>query len=299
MTIEEVHCIIEAWAKLYAIHLSPDNPLKQNLPDPGASQTTFTDGSSSDARDLVYMQIFDNNGSIVGASNPHPHGQIWITSSMPDEPRKEQAQMKKYREENCGAHLLGAYVSLEMDKQERVVWQNEGFLAVCPWWAVWPYEVLLLPKRHVPSLAHLTASEKLFFSEAMLQLNRIYDNLLGITFPYVSAIHQAPLNATGEDLESSYLHVHFSPPLLFPSIKKFFGGYELYGEPTREITPEDASAQLRASLARLSEPSVKSTGSESPDEAGSQSTSCAKESGGRKEKRSSWWRRIMGKCIRV
>lgn len=184
MTVEEIHGIIMAWTKVYARHLSPNNPLRLNATDLDILNSKCVDETSIDTEKLVYMQIFDNNGPIVGASNPHPHGQIWITSSMPDEPRRELAQMKQYRENHCGSHLLSDYMQLEMDTEERVVWQNGGFLAVCPWWAVWPYEILLIPKRQVRSLVDLNKTERLEFAEAILQVNKVYDNLFGITFPY-------------------------------------------------------------------------------------------------------------------
>lgn len=190
---------------------------------------------------------------------------------MPDEVRLELIQMSEYRKDHCGRHLLEDYARLEVDRQERVVWQNDAFLAICPWWAVWPFEVLLLPKRHVRGLVDLNKTERLQFAEAILHVTRSYDTLFGMTFPYsmclhpqpsgspgdsqlthsVSALHQAPLNATEAEVDSSYLHMHFSPPLLFPSVKKFFGGYELHGEPTREITPEAAAALLRHSGTQL------------------------------------------------
>ncbi|KAK9424054.1 putative Galactose-1-phosphate uridylyltransferase [Seiridium unicorne] len=252
MTIGESLRIIETWTAVYASHLPLDSPQRSRVTGAHVPDYKPAKESSLDTRDLVYMQIFDNNGSVLGASNAHPHGQIWITSSMPDEPERELSQMKIYCEDNCGSQLLGDYVRLEMDREERVVWQNEGFLAVCPWWAVWPYEILLLPKRAVRSLVDLNGTEMFQFAEAMLQVNKIYDNLFGMTFPYISGLHQAPLNATGMELECSYLHMHFCPPLLLPSIKKFFGGYEFNGEPTREITPEAAASQLRCSSAHLS-----------------------------------------------
>jgi len=184
MTVEEVLDIIEAWRSVYAAHLSSDNPKRSDATNMEALDSKLVAGTSLVTENLVYMQIFDNNGPTVGASNPHPHGQIWITSSMPDEPKREQAQMRKYRENNDQCHLLGDYVRLEMDREERVVWQNGGFLAVCPWWAVWPYEILLIPKRQVRSLVDLRQTERLEFAEAILQVNRAYDNLFGITFPY-------------------------------------------------------------------------------------------------------------------
>ncbi|KAH1457753.1 hypothetical protein KXX53_005636, partial [Aspergillus fumigatus] len=251
MTPEEVLAIIEAWTMVYARYLSPDNPQRRSTTSISSHGPRFGDETTSDTANLRYMQIFDNNGEIVGCSNTHPHGQIWITSSMPDEVRLELIQMSEYRKDHCGRHLLEDYARLEVDRQERVVWQNDAFLAICPWWAVWPFEVLLLPKRHVRGLVDLNKTERLQFAEAILHVTRSYDTLFGMTFPYISALHQAPLNATEAEVDSSYLHMHFSPPLLFPSVKKFFGGYELHGEPTREITPEAAAALLRHSGTQL------------------------------------------------
>jgi UDPglucose--hexose-1-phosphate uridylyltransferase len=180
--------------------------------------------------------------------------------------------MNKYRKDHCGRHLLDDYTRLEMEREERIVWQNDGFLVVCPWWAVWPFEVLLLPKRHVRALVDLNKTERLQFAEAILQVARSYDKLFGFSFPYsmylrpqaiisskdlrltypVSGLHQAPLDATEVELDSSYLHMHFCPPLLRSSVRKFFGGYELFAEPSREITPEAAAACLRGSGAQVS-----------------------------------------------
>jgi UDPglucose--hexose-1-phosphate uridylyltransferase len=160
MTSQEVLVIIEAWTKVYARYLSPSNPLRMNtarLKNPGPG---FTSDASFNEPELRYMHIFDNNGEIVGCSNSHPHGQIWITSSMPDEPRLELAQMSKYREDYCGRNLLEDYIRLEMETEERVVWQNGAFLAVCPWWAVWPFEILLLPKRRVRGLVEFNQDER-------------------------------------------------------------------------------------------------------------------------------------------
>jgi UDPglucose--hexose-1-phosphate uridylyltransferase len=268
MTPGEVLGIVKSWTQVYTRHLSSNNPLRKSANIRGTHDKGSEDSTASTTMNLRYMQIFDNNGELVGCSNSHPHGQIWITSSMPDVPKLELSQMRKYRLENCGRHLLEEYVQLEMEQKERIIWQNDGFLAVCPWWAVWPFEVLLLPKRQVRALVDFNKTERLQFSEAILQIVRSYDNLFETTFPYsmyfasyvekfqltrpVSAIHQAPLDATNDELESSYLHMHFSPPLLLPSVKKFFGGYELYGEPTREITPETAASYLRHSASQLS-----------------------------------------------
>lgn len=184
MTAREVLDIVEAWTRVYAMHLPPTSPMRTNAAGGENHDPSFQDGSPLDMTSLRYMQVFDNNGEIVGCSNAHPHGQIWITSSMPDGPALELVQMSKYRKAHCGRHLLADYARLEMDKSERVVWQNDAFLAVCPWWAVWPYDILLLPKRQVRGMVDLTETERFQFAEAVLQVTRIYDNLFEITFPY-------------------------------------------------------------------------------------------------------------------
>ncbi|OJJ79842.1 uncharacterized protein ASPGLDRAFT_52061 [Aspergillus glaucus CBS 516.65] len=289
MTAQDVLCIVDAWTRIYSRYLSSDSPLRMSTTSADDHGPSSREETTLENTNLRYMHVFDNNGEIVGCSNTHPHGQIWITSSMPDGPSQEIAQMSRYRQYHGGRHMLQDYVRLEMDKEERIVWQNDGFLAVCPWWAVWPYEVLLLPKRQVRGLVDLSQTEKFQFSEAILQVAKLYDNLFETTFPYISALHQAPLNATEGELESSYLHMHFSPPLLFPSIKKFFGGYELYAEPTREITPETAAARLRHSGAQLLMSSCRSkaVGSQAQEEfmlIGSPGETL------RSGETSSWWR---------
>ncbi|GAB0142690.1 galactose-1-phosphate uridyl transferase [Epichloe bromicola] len=293
MTAREVLDIVEAWTRVYAMHLSPTSPMRTKGARGENHGPSFQDVGPLDMTSLRYMQVFDNNGEIVGCSNAHPHGQIWITSSMPDGPALELAQMSKYRKGHCGRHLLTDYARLEMDRRERVVWQNDAFLAVCPWWAVWPYDILLLPKRQVRGLVDLTETERFQFAEAILQVTRIYDNLFEMTFPYISALHQAPLNATQEELDSSHLHMHFSPPLLLPAIKKFFGGYELYAEPTREITPEVAASNLRRAGNQLSDVSSNGKAAEVSSQGGlvlegsQESISCRRDG-------SSWWRRLTG-----
>jgi len=133
MTPREVLGVIEVWTRLYARYLSLNNPLRMSTANIESDDPIFDDGNSSRTTNLRYMQIFDNNGEIVGCSNAHPHYQIWITSSMPDEPRRELAQMSRYRKDHYGRHLLEDYVRLEVENEERIVWQNDGFLVVCPW----------------------------------------------------------------------------------------------------------------------------------------------------------------------
>ncbi|SPN98491.1 probable galactose-1-phosphate uridylyltransferase [Cephalotrichum gorgonifer] len=245
MTAAEILPVIETWTRIYAEHLSPASPLAgvYSLDDSAVPSYSKV---SRPAKQLRYMQIFENKGATMGCSNPHPHCQVWTTSTMPEEPGTELRMMGKYRDEHSGRHLLGDYVRLEMEKKERIVWQNEGFLVVCPWWAIWPFEVLVLPKRHVRALVDFTAEERMWFAEAVQEVTRRYDNLFQCSFPYSSGIHQAPIDGTPEEVENSYLHMHFYPPLLrSATVKKFLVGYELMAEAQRDITPEQAAARLR------------------------------------------------------
>ncbi|KAM7198841.1 galactose-1-phosphate uridylyltransferase [Rhypophila sp. PSN 637] len=246
MTAPEILPIIQTWTRIYASHLSPPHPLRaqaaaalKGIPENADSEV------SPPKNQLRYMQMFENKGAAMGCSNPHPHCQIWTTSTLPEEPGKELVQMAKYRQQH-GRHLLGDYAKLEMDKKERIVWQNDGFLVVCPWWAIWPFEVLVIAKRHVRALVDLTDEERLQFAEAIQEVTRRYDNLFETSFPYSSGIHQAPLDCSEVEAEASWFHMHFYPPLLrSATVRKFLVGYELMAEPQRDITPEQAAGRLR------------------------------------------------------
>ncbi|PON22209.1 galactose-1-phosphate uridylyltransferase [Trichoderma gamsii] len=240
----EILPVVDHWTRLYANHLSPSNPLSAVAAQLQLSITK--DEAPSPKDNYRYMQIFENKGATMGCSNPHPHCQAWTTSTLPEEPGKELTQMTKYRQQH-GRHLLADYIKLELAKEERLVWQNASFAVVCPWWAVWPFEVIILPKRHVRALVDFTADERLQFAEAIQEVARRYDNLFECHFPYSSGIHQAPLDGTPEEIENAYLHMHFYPPLLrSATVKKFLVGFELMAEPQRDITPEQAAARLRA-----------------------------------------------------
>ncbi|OAA36770.1 galactose-1-phosphate uridylyltransferase [Beauveria brongniartii RCEF 3172] len=239
----EILPCIDHWTRIYANHLSASNPLVEVANKLQLSVSRQQAPIPND--EYRYMQIFENKGAAMGCSNPHPHCQIWTTSTMPEEPGKEIAQMSKYRKQH-GRHLLADYTKLELEKQERIVWQNDGFLVVCPWWAVWPFEVLVLPKRHIRALVDCTDEERIQFAETIQEVTRRYDNLFECSFPYSSGIHQAPLKGTEEEIENSYLHMHFYPPLLrSATVRKFLVGFELMAEPQRDITPEQAAARLR------------------------------------------------------
>lgn len=248
MSAQETLPIVETWTRIYAIHLSPTNPLSQvaaklDLLSREAPPESVVPPPSQQLR---YMQIFENKGAAMGCSNPHPHCQIWTTSTLPEEPGAEIVQMTKYRAEHAGRHLLGDYVKLEMEKQERIVYQNESFLVVCPWWAIWPFEVMIIAKRHVRALVDLSEQERLDYADSIQEVTRRYDNLFETSFPYSSGLHQAPLDGPQEEIENSWFHMHFYPPLLrSATVRKFLVGYELMAEPQRDITPEQAAARLR------------------------------------------------------
>ncbi|GAB0133082.1 galactose-1-phosphate uridyl transferase [Epichloe bromicola] len=244
MPAPDILPIIEHWTRIYANHLSASNSLVKLAEHLDISLPKDATPVPND--EYRYMQIFENKGSAMGCSNPHPHCQVWTTSTMPEEPGKELTQITKYRANNEGRHLLGDYVKLELAEEERVLWQNDAFVVVCPWWAVWPFEVLVLPRRHIRSLVDFKPEERLQFAEAIQEVTRRYDNLFECSFPYSSGIHQAPLKGTEEEIENSYFHMHFYPPLLrSATVKKFLVGYELMAEPQRDITPEQATARLR------------------------------------------------------
>ena len=193
---------------------------------------------------IKYIQIFENKGEIMGCSNPHPHGQIWSSSSLPLELSKETTHQKKYFNKHHTS-LLSAYIKLELKKNERVVLENEDFLALVPFWAVWPYETMIISKRHLQDVTQFNAQEKKSLAIILKHLTAKYDNLFNISFPYSGGMHQAPVN-DGEHPEWHW-HMHFFPPLLrSATVKKFMVGFEMLANPQRDITPEFAAEKLRS-----------------------------------------------------
>ncbi len=191
-----------------------------------------------------WVQVFENKGAVMGCSNPHPHGQIWAHNHLPNEPAKEDAAQRAYLQQH-GSPLLVDYAALEMAQQERVVVENQHWLAVTPFWAVWPFETLLLPRRHVLRLPELTDPERDALADALKRLLTRYDNLFEASFPYSMGWHGAP--TTNGDYRHWQLHAHFYPPLLrSATVKKFMVGYEMLGEAQRDITAEQAAARLRS-----------------------------------------------------
>ena len=172
--------------------------------------------------DIGYVQIFENRGLIMGCSNPHPHGQVWATRSVPDLPAREDICQKDWLRTQ-GECLLCAYVRKEVEKGERLVLQNESFVALVPYWAVWPFETLVLPKKHASSILEMSAREKRDLASLLVGLTVRYDNLFLTSFPYSMGIHQAP--STGENSEHWHWHMHFFPAIAaFQYSEKIHGG---------------------------------------------------------------------------
>ncbi|KAJ5727132.1 Galactose-1-phosphate uridylyltransferase [Penicillium malachiteum] len=242
----EIVPVINAWTEIYTAHLSPTSPLAQNAQPTHIAPAAPHANVTKPKEQYRYMQIFENKGPAMGCSNPHPHGQVWTTSTLPEEPAAELEQLRRYRKEHGGAHLLEDYAALESRKGERIVFENEAFVVVCPWWATWPFETMIVSRTHKRALVDLSESDKTLLAEAIAEITRRYDNLFETHFPYSMGIHQAPLDGTAEEIEASYLHLHFYPPLLrSATVRKFLVGYELMAEPQRDITPEQAAARLR------------------------------------------------------
>jgi UDPglucose--hexose-1-phosphate uridylyltransferase len=196
----------------------------------------------------AWVQVFENKGAMMGASNPHPHGQVWAVDTLPNRPWTEDRQQRIYRADT-GRPLLLDYASLEAGQGDRVVAENEAWLAVVPWWAVWPFETLLVPRRHVLRLPDLTREEREALAQILKRLLTRYDNLFETPFPYSMGWHGAPTGeiACGEGCEHWQLHAHFYPPLLrSATVRKFMVGYEMLGEAQRDLTAEQAAARLRA-----------------------------------------------------
>jgi len=189
------------------------------------------------------IQIFENKGAIMGCSNPHPHGQIWAQGSIPEEIRKRIEPQKDYYEKH-GQSMLSDYLDQEVDLGERIVTDNDDFVALVPFWAVWPFEVMIIPKRHFQCILDLTEYEISSFALILKDVTTRFDNIFNASFPYSAGMIQRPVD--GYDHEYWHYHFSFYPPLLrSSSVKKFMVGYEMFANPQRDITPEYAAKVLR------------------------------------------------------
>lgn len=200
--------------------------------------------------EIQYVQIFENRGAMMGASNPHPHGQIWATEHIPNEPALELAAQQAYLAEHK-IPLLSAYLQLELAQRERIVAENETWVALVPFWAVWPFELLLLPRQNVARIETLTTPQREGLATILKQVTSGYNQVFDTPFPYSMGLHPAP--SDGQTHPEWQLHVHFYPPLLrSATVRKFMVGFELLGSPQRDITPESAASTLRAAIASAS-----------------------------------------------
>ena len=189
-----------------------------------------------------WVQIFENRGEMMGSSMPHPHGQVWASDQLPNEPHKEDMRQREYFQEH-GNVLLMDYLAQELHAGDRIVLENMYWTVVVPYWAVWPFETLLLPKTQVLYLQYLTDDQRTSLAEILKQLLTRYDNLFRASFPYSMGWHPAP-NSPGDNSHWQ-LHAHFYPPLLrSATVKKFLVGYEMLAEAQRDITPEEAADRL-------------------------------------------------------
>jgi UDPglucose--hexose-1-phosphate uridylyltransferase len=217
MSVAELRLVVDSWAQEFA-----------------------TLGHNPNIRSV---QIFENRGAMMGCSNPHPHGQIWANETLPNELSKELDAFGDYRQFH-GTTLLHDYLELELEKRERVVCANQHFVLLVPFWAVWPFETLLVSRRRVSGLDELQGEERNALAEILRQATIRYDNLFRTSFPYTMGFHQRPTD--GEEYPEFHLHAHFYPPLLrSATIKKFMVGYEMLAMPQRDITPETAAQWLR------------------------------------------------------
>lgn len=223
MEVAEIEQVVSTWQQLYA---ETEKEKKAGSP-------------------FKYLQIFENKGSAMGCSNPHPHGQAWCLDVVPTEVAHELENMTEYLGENR-SHLLGDYVKVELAERTRVVLENDSFVVVVPFWALWPFETLVLAKEHLPSLAHFSDKNKSDLASILKQLTTKYDNLFKTSFPYSMGLHQAPLGASPEEEKALWFHMHFYPPLLrSATVKKFCVGFEMLGEAQRDLTSEQAAARLQ------------------------------------------------------
>ena len=217
MSVENIHKVVKTW------------------------QNEYTELGSNNM--INYIQIFENKGAVMGCSNPHPHGQIWSQCTLPNEVDKKDQQQRIYFSKN-NSSLLGDYLKQELEANERTIYQNDDFVVITPFWAVWPFETMIVPKKQFANITKISEQESLNFADAISKITKAYDKLFDCSFPYSSGIHQSPTN--GKINDYWHWHMSFYPPLLrSATVKKFMVGYEMFGSPQRDITAEQAAKRLR------------------------------------------------------
>lgn len=197
---------------------------------------------------MNHVQIFENRGELMGASNPHPHCQIWASASIPEAAAKELAMQEKYFHERKTC-LLCDCLAIESEQKLRIVCANEHFVALVPFWAVWPFEILVCSRRHLGSFLQFTEDEIASLGKLLKQIVSAYDRVFKVPFPYSMGFHQSPTD--GEKHPEWHFHAHFYPPLLrSAAVRKFMVGFEMLGTPQRDTTPETAAERLRTLCAQ-------------------------------------------------
>jgi len=204
------------------------------------NQFTELDESGS----YQYVQIFENRGQMMGCSNQHPHAQIWATEHLPTEPRKELRAQRAYFDTHQSSLLLD-YLRAERHEEVRLVCENEHFAALIPYWAVWPFETLLLPSRPVSAPDELSVAEVRSLADVLRRVLSAYDCMFDTSAPYSLGFHPRP--SDGNIHTEWQLHIHIYPPLLrSATIRKHFVGFEMLAMPQRDLTPAVAADKLRS-----------------------------------------------------
>lgn len=228
------------------ICFSPDHSKTlAEMPEPDIEQVikAWIEQYKDLGKDYLWVQIFENKGSIMGCSMPHPHGQVWAQKNLPDIAEKEENSQRSYHLKYNSALLLD-YVNREIDLKERIVRQNEDWVALVPYWATWPFEIILLPRFSVSRMTDLSSDQQKTLASMLSQITIVYDNLFQCSFPYSMGWHGAPFSDSSDS--HWQLHAHFFPPLLrSATVRKFMVGYEMLGEKQRDLTPEQAASLLR------------------------------------------------------
>ena len=242
---ERGRCRVLCFSPRHDLSLAQLSPAQVRLVVDAWAEETEQLGAAPATR---YVQVFENKGALMGCSNPHPHGQLWAVEHVPSQPLRKVMSQSRYHRAH-GSDLLGDYLERELREKERLVCANEHWVALVPFWAVWPFETLLLPRRRVPELPQLGGDERDALAEIVAGLNVRYDNLFRCSFPYSMGWSGRPLD--GDEHAGWRLHASFVPPLLrSATIRKFLVGYELAAEPQRDLTAEQAALQLRSQPAR-------------------------------------------------
>ncbi|KAJ1663620.1 galactose-1-phosphate uridyl transferase [Coemansia sp. RSA 1813] len=241
----------------------PELPLDDICRIVHAWQDIYTDLSADHS--IEYVQIFENKGAMMGCSNPHPHGQVWALSEVPSEPAKEIDSFKAFRNKHAeNPCLLCTYVEAEVGNAaisataNRIVAQNDSFVALVPFWALWPFETMVVAKSHLSDITKLSANQTRDLAAVLKELTCRYDNIFQCSFPYSMGLHQSP-TASHPDSNCCHFHMHFYPPLLrSATVRKFLVGFEMMAEPQRDLTAEQAASRLRAQSQVHYKQSVKS-----------------------------------------